>query len=130
MEFQNAVAHRDDLIQQLTESLQQSVIHREELQRQSERFATEIIELQQKLVETTAIVNGHKCQIESEVPFSENKQLNSLSDVPSDLREFLEKYIKKKLDEVEEIYRKQIEEYKVLCETCCFFLVLTICIAE
>lgn len=112
VEFQNAVAHRDDLIQQLTESLQQSLVHREDLQRQSEKFATEIIDLQQKLSETTEIVKNHKCHTEPEV-INETKELNSLSDVPSDLREFLEGYIKKKLQEVEETYRKQIEEYEV-----------------
>lgn len=110
VEFQNALAHRDDLIQQLTESLQQSLIHREDLQRQGEKFANEIIELQQKLTETTAIVKNHKCHNESE---TENKELNSLSDVPSDLRVFLEGYIKKKLEEVEEVYKKTIEEYEV-----------------
>lgn len=120
VEFQNAVAHRDDLIQQLTESLQQSLINREDLQRQCEKFATEIIELQKKLTETTEIVKNHKCHIkETETTIEidsengEHKQLNSLSDVPSDLREFLESYIKKKLNDVEMVYKKQIEEYKV-----------------
>lgn len=111
VEFQNALAHRDDLIQQLTESLQQSLIHREDLQRQGEKFANEIIVLQEKLSETTAIVKNHKCHNVSEE--DENKQLNSLSDVPSDLREFLEGYIKKKLEEVEGVYKKTIEEYEV-----------------
>lgn len=106
-------AHREELIQQLTASLQQSLMNREELQQQCQRFANEITDLQQKLYETAEIIKNHKCHISDDE--SENKQLNSLSDVPSDLREFLEKYIKQKLDDVEEIYRKQIEEYEVGC---------------
>lgn len=117
VEFQNAVSHRDDLIQQLTESLQQSLVHREELQKQGERFAAEIIELQSKLVETTEVIKEHKCAATYEVTDNseseKNTQLTSLSEVPSDLREFLENYIKKKLEEVEVIYQRQIDDYKV-----------------
>lgn len=105
MEFQNAVSHRDELIQQLTESLQQSLIHREDLQRQSEKFAADIIELKEKLSQTTDTVKNHKCHIEIE----NKEEVNSLSDVPSNIREFLEG----KLKEVEDTYKKQIENYEV-----------------
>lgn len=117
MEFQNAVEHRDDLIQQLTESLQQSLAHREELQRQSEKFAAEIIELQRRLVETSEIVKQHKCE-------GLKSDFSSLSDVPSELRELFERYVKKKLEEMEENYKKQIEEYKVIVSIQCQITVI------
>ncbi|GJQ85469.1 hypothetical protein Trydic_g23892 [Trypoxylus dichotomus] len=63
-EFQNAVVHRDNLIQQLTESLQQSILNREELQQQSENFAKEISLLQKQLSETSNVIKQHKCTME------------------------------------------------------------------
>ncbi|KAI4457254.1 hypothetical protein MML48_8g00009887 [Holotrichia oblita] len=65
VEFQNAVVHRDNLIQQLTESLQQSILNREELQQQSENFAKEISLLQKQLSETSNIIKRHKCTMEN-----------------------------------------------------------------
>lgn len=117
MEFQNAVSIRDDYIQQLTESLQQALVHRKDLQNQCEEYAKEIVELHQQLAGATGIVKNLKCHTDSEVisdNASENDQLNSLSDVPSNIREFLERYIKKKSTEIEEDYQKEIEELKVI----------------
>lgn len=63
MEFQNALSHRDSVIQQLTEALQQSVINREQLQEQSEYFSREIVALQKQLSETTAIISQRKWDV-------------------------------------------------------------------
>lgn len=57
--------HRDNLIQQLTESLQQSILNREELQQQSENFAKEISLLQKQLSKTSNIIKQHQCTMEN-----------------------------------------------------------------
>ncbi|KAJ8933982.1 hypothetical protein NQ314_013662 [Rhamnusium bicolor] len=61
MEYNGAVIYKNDLIQQLSESLDQSVSERKELLKQVDYFKDEIAQLQMQLQETTKMVNEHKC---------------------------------------------------------------------
>lgn len=74
VEFQNAISHRDDLIQQLTESLEQSLLNREELQAQSRKFAEEISLLQRQLTETTEFIKQHRCEMSKKYEISESDE--------------------------------------------------------
>ncbi|KAF5306240.1 hypothetical protein FQA39_LY08938 [Lamprigera yunnana] len=61
VEYQNALSHRDTIIQQLTEALKQSVSNREHLQEQSDYFSKEIVILQKQLAETSTLLGQRKC---------------------------------------------------------------------
>lgn len=61
MEYNSAIIYKNDLIQQLSESLDQSVTERRELLNQVDIFKEEISQLQKQLQETTRMVNDHKC---------------------------------------------------------------------
>ncbi|XP_025835932.1 centrosomal protein of 112 kDa-like [Agrilus planipennis] len=70
VDFQNALAYRDNIIQQLTESLQQSVNRKEELQRESQLFLQEINLLKQQLLDTSSLFCENKNKsnlVESEI---------------------------------------------------------------
>lgn len=75
------------MIQQLTESLQQSILNREELQQQSENFAREISLLQKQLTESSRVIKRHKCSSmetpSKSAPTSPLRQ--SIVDEPGDL---------------------------------------------
>ncbi|XP_018561840.1 centromere-associated protein E isoform X3 [Anoplophora glabripennis] len=61
MEYNSAIIYKNDLIQQLSESLDQSVNERKELLKQVDIFKEEISQLQKQLQDTTRMVNDHKC---------------------------------------------------------------------
>lgn len=61
MEYNSAIIYKNDLIKQLSESLDQSVNERKELLQQVDVFKEEISQLQEQLQETTRMVNEHKC---------------------------------------------------------------------
>ncbi|KAK4873718.1 hypothetical protein RN001_013078 [Aquatica leii] len=60
VEYQSALSHRDTIIQQLTEALEQSVLNRKQLQDQSDFFSKEIANLQKQLSETSALLVQRK----------------------------------------------------------------------
>ncbi|XP_023019917.2 pericentrin-like protein isoform X8 [Leptinotarsa decemlineata] len=75
LEYNNVIVYKNDLIQQLTESLDQSVTERKELLMQIDRFKDEIMELQKQLQDTTAMVKKHQCgdsKKNDEVDFSDS----------------------------------------------------------
>lgn len=132
VEFQNAVAHRDNLIQQLTESLQQSLVNREELQQQSENFAKQIVDLQNQLVETTNIIKMHKCSNKTEENI-ENKETKRDSEtvletncskseiftnfsqlnVPDETKNLISSHLETKLSELRDSHKEEIKLLKV-----------------
>ncbi|KAJ8915115.1 hypothetical protein NQ315_000367, partial [Exocentrus adspersus] len=61
MEYNSAIIYKNDLIQQLSESLDQSVNERRELLKQVDVFKEEISQLQKQLQDATRMVNEHKC---------------------------------------------------------------------
>ncbi|XP_030751546.1 interaptin-like [Sitophilus oryzae] len=61
LEYNSAIIYKNDLIQQLSESLDQSVTERKELLNQVESFKEEIAQLQSKLHETAIMVKEHQC---------------------------------------------------------------------
>lgn len=61
MEYNSAIIYKNDLIKQLSESLDQSVNERKELLQQVDVFKEEISQLQKQLQDTTKMVNDHKC---------------------------------------------------------------------
>lgn len=86
-DFQNALQHRDGLIQQLTESLQQTLANREELKLQSQHFAQEIASLQAQLAETAKAIRLHKCQPEGVLKESDVDIRNNEDISPDDISE-------------------------------------------
>lgn len=68
MEYNSAILYKNDLIQQLSESLDQSVTERQQLLIQLDNFKEQVAQLQQKVIETSKMVEEHKCaQAESEI---------------------------------------------------------------
>ncbi|XP_030754420.1 A-kinase anchor protein 9-like isoform X3 [Sitophilus oryzae] len=63
LEYNSAIIYKNDLIQQLSESLDQSVSERKELLNQVELFKEEIAQLQTKLQETAIMVKEHQCAV-------------------------------------------------------------------
>ncbi|KAJ8981747.1 hypothetical protein NQ317_004927 [Molorchus minor] len=61
LEYNDAIIYKNDLIQQLSESLDQSIGERKELLKQVDCFKDEIDLLQKQLQETAKMVNEHKC---------------------------------------------------------------------
>lgn len=86
MEYQDAIAHKDTLIQHLTESLQQSLHNKEELQQQSENFAREISQLQKQLTETSNIIKRHKCSMLHDVKHPVSSDSTKLKKMSRDSR--------------------------------------------
>ncbi|XP_066145170.1 putative leucine-rich repeat-containing protein DDB_G0290503 isoform X5 [Euwallacea fornicatus] len=85
LEYNNAIIYKDDLIQQLSESLNQSVIERKELLAQVEDFKNQIAQLQQNLQETTQMVKDHDCSLaKSDIEVPDNCSFEKLQrEVPS-----------------------------------------------
>ncbi|KAG5898706.1 hypothetical protein JTB14_030655 [Gonioctena quinquepunctata] len=62
LEYNNVIIYKNDLIQQLTESLDQSVKERKDLLIQIDGFKDEILELHRQLQDTTKMVQLHQCK--------------------------------------------------------------------
>lgn len=58
VEYHNAIIHKDEQIEKLTNSLQQSILNREEMK---QHFKTEISQLQEQLEKTSNLLKEHKC---------------------------------------------------------------------
>ncbi|RZC43306.1 myosin-9-like, partial [Asbolus verrucosus] len=58
VEYHNALAHKDEQIEKLTTSLQQSILNREEMK---QHFKNEIGQLQEQLETTSKLLKEHKC---------------------------------------------------------------------
>ncbi|VEN34273.1 unnamed protein product [Callosobruchus maculatus] len=67
LEYDGALVYKNDLIAQLTESLDQSVAERRELLNQICIFKEEIASLKNQVQEATKLVAQHKCTIEKSV---------------------------------------------------------------
>ncbi|KDR24080.1 hypothetical protein L798_09415 [Zootermopsis nevadensis] len=59
LEFQEAVEHREGIINQLSSSLQQAIQTRDALQLQGDQLAQEVALLQRQLKATTELIQGH-----------------------------------------------------------------------
>lgn len=73
MEFNSEIIYKNDLIQKLSDSLNQSVIERKDLLEQIDQFKEEVTQLQEQLQQTTKMVVEHEC-IPSEVIGTMDKQ--------------------------------------------------------
>lgn len=56
LDIQGEITERDDLIEQLTESLQQSMTVRAQLQEHSEKLSSEVMQLRDQLTNTIALI--------------------------------------------------------------------------
>jgi hypothetical protein len=59
LEFQEAVKHREEIISQLSSSLQQAIATRDALQVQGDHLAQEVAVLRNQLKATTELIEGH-----------------------------------------------------------------------
>lgn len=59
VEYHSAISHKDEQIEKLTASLQQSILQREEIK---QHFKNEINQLRQQLSETSNLLQEHKCE--------------------------------------------------------------------
>lgn len=57
------MVYKNDLIQELSESLNQSVMERKDLLEQIDQLKEKITQLQEQLQETTKMVIEHKCNV-------------------------------------------------------------------
>lgn len=60
----------------MTKSLQDSLVSRDELQKQTEQFAQEIVILQQQLSETANVIKQHQCVQDSSLDQNKNNAVN------------------------------------------------------
>lgn len=68
MEYHNAIVHKDEQIEKLTNSLQQSILNREEMK---QHFKNEVGQLQEQLEKTSNLLKEHKCLQKTEFDFDE-----------------------------------------------------------
>ncbi|XP_076270535.1 uncharacterized protein LOC143202700 isoform X3 [Rhynchophorus ferrugineus] len=128
LECNSAIIYKNDLIQQLSESLDQSVFERKELLAQVENFKDEIAQLQIKLQETSIMVKEHQCtpvksplesiaqrnnKLEAEV--EEQTKLCDINEVIKLKNENLN--LTEKLKNDRECYEKEIIRLKDLLES-------------
>ncbi|CAH1116029.1 unnamed protein product [Phaedon cochleariae] len=66
-EYNNVIVYKNDLIEQLTESLDQSVTERKDLLSQISQFKEMIENLEDQLQKTRKIVEAHQCEISKQV---------------------------------------------------------------
>ncbi|XP_049819038.1 centromere-associated protein E-like isoform X3 [Aethina tumida] len=134
LEYSNAIIVKNDLIQQLTESLDQSVVERKLLLSQIENFKDEIAQLQIQLQETTEMVKNHSCDIKTESKESSPKLAQELvtSVLPVDIdylniesklnveqlelfnviKNKVDQYVIEKVTEKKKVYEQEIQELK------------------
>lgn len=82
MEYNNEIIYKNDLIQKLSESLNQSVMERKDLLEQIDHFKEEVTQLQEQLQETTKMVVSHECIPTDKVDKIDNLKLIELSEAP------------------------------------------------
>lgn len=82
MEYNNEIIYKNDLIQKLSESLNQSIMERKDLLEQIDHFKEEITQLQEQLQETTKMVVDHKCTPTKPVDTVDNIKLIEMSEIP------------------------------------------------
>ncbi|XP_063915449.1 pericentrin isoform X3 [Zophobas morio] len=68
VEYHNAIVHKDEQIEKLTNSLQQSILNREEMK---QHFKNEVGQLQEQLEKTSNLLKEHKCLQKTEFDFDE-----------------------------------------------------------
>lgn len=83
MEYNSIIIYKNDLIQKLSESLDQSVTERKELLMQIDRFKDDITQLQIQLQETSKMVDQHECD-RSKKDYLEDLAENELNDTLED----------------------------------------------
>ncbi|CAH0564692.1 unnamed protein product [Brassicogethes aeneus] len=135
LEYNDAILYKNDLIQQLSESLDQSVLERKLLLAQIDSFKDEIAQLQGQLEVTTEMVKSHQCsnnkkteineddadssQKQIAQPFSSinyksiesslnNEQLSLFKDIKCNV----DKFIEQQLEEKKIANEKEIENIK------------------
>lgn len=88
-DFQGEITERDQLIDKLTESLQQSMLVREQLQSQGERLTSEVVQLRKQLNETMDLIKKPHWMRENE---SSGQRISEISiDLVSETDEESEK---------------------------------------
>ncbi|XP_048520137.1 A-kinase anchor protein 9 isoform X2 [Dendroctonus ponderosae] len=81
LEYNSAILYKNDLIQQLSESLDQSVTERKQLLIQLDNFKEQVAQLQEKVIETYKSVEEHTC-----VPKIQNEENKPDSEILLKLR--------------------------------------------
>jgi hypothetical protein len=69
VEYHNAIVHKDEQIEKLTGSLQQSILNREEMK---QHFKNEILQLQEQLEKTSNLLKEHNCLQKTNFDFDES----------------------------------------------------------
>ncbi|KAJ3623780.1 hypothetical protein MTP99_017443 [Tenebrio molitor] len=69
VEYHNAIVHKDEQIEKLTGSLQQSILNREEMK---QHFKNEIVQLQEQLEKTSNLLKEHNCLQKTNFDFDES----------------------------------------------------------
>lgn len=82
LEYNTEIIYKNELIQKLSESLNQSVMERKDLLEQIDNFKEEVTKLQEQLQETTKMVVNHKCMPSDVVDKFANLKLTELSEAP------------------------------------------------
>lgn len=80
LEYNTEIIYKNELIQKLSESLNQSVMERKDLLEQIDNFKEEVTKLQEQLQETTKMVVNHECMPSDVVDKFANLKLTELSE--------------------------------------------------
>lgn len=116
LEYNSAISSKNDLIQQLSESLRQSVTHQKELNEQVANFKEQITQLQLQLQETSKMMEDHQCALPQIVPDSCSNDLDSKHETVSikDYQNLMELKL-----ELEKKHAKEMEELRTYFEKKC-----------
>lgn len=116
LEYNSAISSKNDLIQQLSESLRQSVTQQKELNEQVENFKEQITQLQLQLQETSKMMEDHQCALPQIVPDSCSNDLESKHETVSikDYQNLMELKL-----ELEKKHAQEMEELRTYFEKKC-----------
>lgn len=119
LEYNSAINYKNDLIQQLSESLRQSVTQQKELNEQVENFKEQITQLQLQLQETSKMMENHQCALPKSVPDTCSNDLDSKHETEQivSIKDY-QNLMELKL-EVEKKHAKEMEELRTYFEKKC-----------
>lgn len=94
LEYNTEIIYKNELIQKLSESLNQSVMERKDLLEQIDHFKEQVTQLQEQLQKTTKMVVNHKCMPTDVVDKFDNLKLIELSEGSKVSKFTMRKFVK------------------------------------